>query len=235
MSQNKPLHQIAPHTQRYLLTGILTVIPIWITWVVFEIILRQLTRIGRPGVWALSRTVRDDFPILSDLLLNVWFQNLLAALLTLVGLYALGWAATHVLGRRLIASFDRLIGRVPGVQIVYGAIQKLIQSFHTPGNAQSGQRVVLIEFPSPGMKTLGLITRVLHDQNTGQELAVVYVPTAPNPTSGYLEILPMTDVTPIDWTVDEAMTFVLSGGAVSPDQVSFTSPGATSALRGNCG
>ena len=56
MLQNKPLHHIAPHTQRYLLTGILTVIPIWITWVVFEIILRQLTRIGRPGVWALSRT-----------------------------------------------------------------------------------------------------------------------------------------------------------------------------------
>lgn len=233
MPQNKPLHHIAPHTQRYLLTGILTVIPIWITWVVFEIILRQLTRIGRPGVWALSRTVRDDFPILSDLLLNVWFQNLLAALLTLVGLYILGWAATRVLGRRLLASFDSLIGRVPGVQTVYGAIQKLIQSFHTPGNAQSGQRVVLIEFPSPGMKTLGLITRVLHDQHTGQELAVVYVPTAPNPTSGYLEILPMAQVTPVDWTMDEAMTFVLSGGAVSPNELSFNSPNTTSAISGN--
>lgn len=226
---SKPPH-IPPHTQRYLLTGILTVIPIWITWVVFEIILQQLMRIGKPGVWALSKTIRDDFPILSDLLLNPWFQNLLAALLTLVGLYLLGWAATRVVGRRLLANFDRLMGRVPGVQTIYGAVQKLIQSFQAPGGAQSGQRVVLIEFPSPGMKTLGLITRVLHDQSTGEELAVVYVPTAPNPTSGYLEILPLADVTLIDWTVDEAMTFVLSGGAVSPDQLGFNGLGVSSAI-----
>ncbi|MBK8507356.1 MAG: DUF502 domain-containing protein [Candidatus Competibacteraceae bacterium] len=221
MPASKPHHKLPPHAQRYLITGILTIIPIWITWLVFEIVLRQLTRAGKPGVWALSRAIRDDLPILSDLLLETWFQNVLAALITMIALYLLGWAATRVLGRRLIAHFDTLIGRVPGVQTVYGAVRKLIQSFQQ-GSEQTPQRVVLIEFPSPGMKTLGFITRVLQDQATGEPLAVVYVPTAPNPTSGYLEIVPLAAVTVVDWTMDEAMTFVLSGGAVSPDRIDFS-------------
>ena len=75
------------------------------------------------------------------------------------------------------------------------------------------------------MKTVGFITRVLRDQATNEELAVVYVPTAPNPTSGYLEILPLAKVTVIDWTMDEAMTFVISGGVVSPDRVDYTPGG----------
>lgn len=221
MPPSKLPPKMSPHAQRYLITGILTVIPIWITWVVFEIVLKQLTRAGMPGVWALSRAIRDDFPIVSDLLLKPWFQNLLAALLTLIGLYLLGWTATRVVGRRLLTSFDALISRVPGVQTVYGAVQKLIQSFQQ-GSSQTPQRVVLIEFPSPGMKTLGFITRILQDRTTGEELAVVYVPTAPNPTSGYLEIVPLTAVTITDWTMDQAMTFVLSGGAVSPDYIDFS-------------
>ena len=99
--------------------------------------------------------------------------------------------------------------------------KRQIQSFQQE-TSQTSQRVVLIEFPGPGMKTLGFITRVLRDQTTGQELAVIYVPTAPNPTSGYLEIVPLAAVTVIDWTMDQAMTFVLSGGAVSPDLLDFS-------------
>ena len=217
-------HKLPPHAQRYLVTGILTIIPIWITWLVFEVVLSQLTRPGMLGVRALSRSMRDDLPILSDLLLQTWFQNLLAALITLIGLYLLGWMATRVVGRRIISGFESLMSRVPVVQIIYGSTRKLIQSLQQE-SPQNQQRVVLIEFPSPGMKTVGFITRVLRDQATNEELAVVYVPTAPNPTSGYLEILPLAKVTVIDWTMDEAMTFVISGGVVSPDRVDYTPGG----------
>jgi len=217
-------HKLPPHAQRYLVTGILTIIPIWITWLVFEVVLSQLTRPGMLGVRALSRSIRDDLPILSDLLLQTWFQNLLAALITLIGLYLLGWIATRVVGRRIISGFESLMSRVPVVQTIYGSTRKLIQSLQQE-SPQTQQRVVLIEFPSPEMKTVGFITRVLRDQATNEELAVVYVPTAPNPTSGYLEILPLAKVTVIDWTMDEAMTFVISGGMVSPDRVDYTPGG----------
>jgi uncharacterized membrane protein len=172
------------------------------------------------GVRALSRSIRDDLPILSDLLLQAWFQNLLAAVITLIGLYLLGWVATRVLGRRIISSFESLMSRVPVVQTIYGSTRKLIQSLQQE-SSQTQQRVVLIEFPSPGMKAVGFVTRVLRDQTTNEDLAVVYVPTAPNPTSGYLEILPFAQVTTVDWTMDEAMTFVISGGVVSPDHIDY--------------
>ena len=87
-------------------------------------------------------------------------------------------------------------------------------------------RVVLIDFPHTEMKTLGFVTRVMREAGTGRELAAVYVPTTPNPTSGYLEIVPVEKITPTDWNVDQAMSFIISGGAVAPDTIPFTPPAA---------
>lgn len=72
---------------------------------------------------------------------------------------------------------------------------------------------MLIDLPSSEMKALGLLTRTLHDSETGEKLAVVYVPTAPNPTSGYIEIVPLQSVVITDWTFDQAMSFVVTGGS----------------------
>src|SRR3546814_6190572 len=91
------------------------------------------------------------------------------------------------------------------------------------------QRVVLIDFPHDQMKSVGFVTRVIREQGTGRELAAVYVPTTPNPTSGYLEIVPVELITPTDWTVDQAMSFIISGGAVSPDSIPFAAPGSVQA------
>ena len=71
------------------------------------------------------------------------------------------------------------------------------------------------------MKTVGFVTRVMKDDVTGQELAAVYVPTTPNPTSGYLEIVPVEKLVSTDWSVEEAMTFIISGGAIAPEKISF--------------
>jgi uncharacterized membrane protein len=82
---------------------------------------------------------------------------------------------------------------------------------------------VLISFPTPEMKTVGFITKVMRDTDTGRELAAVYVPTSPNPTSGYIEIVPLEDVVQTDWTMEEAMSFVMTGGANAPDSVRYSS------------
>ncbi|HRX69813.1 MAG: hypothetical protein H6973_09800 [Gammaproteobacteria bacterium] len=79
MANNPHHHKLPPRTQRYLVTGILTVIPIWLIWLVFGLVLRQLARIGLLWARALSNTIHDDLPMLSDWLLKSWFQNLLAA------------------------------------------------------------------------------------------------------------------------------------------------------------
>ena len=71
------------------------------------------------------------------------------------------------------------------------------------------------------MKTVGLVTRTFVDDDTGRRLAAVYVPTTPNPTSGYLEIVPLENVTSTNWTLDEAMGFVATGGAVAPPTMNY--------------
>jgi uncharacterized membrane protein len=205
--------------QRYLFAGILTVIPIWITVLVFKFILGQLSSVGRPWVRTLAEIARPYSPDISQFLLESWLQSAAAVIITVVGLYLLGWAATRVIGKRLLNLFDRLMHRIPFVQTIYGGTQKLIAALGS--RPDRVERVVLIEFPSPEMKAVGLVTHTLLDEATGRELAVVYVPTTPNPTSGYVEIVPVERLVSTGWTMDQAMSFIISGGAVAPSKVHY--------------
>jgi uncharacterized membrane protein len=210
------------NAQRYLLTGMLSVIPLWITWLVFKFFFVQLSGLGRPWAEALSQAIQKVSPALAEWLLAPWFQSLLAILLTLLALYLLGWTASRVIGRRILGLFDRLMHRIPVVQTIYGAVRKLIGVLQS--KPENVQRVVLIAFPNPTMRTVGFVTKVLEDENSGEALAAVYVPTTPNPTSGYMEIVPLADLVETDWSMDEAMTFILSAGAVAPDRIRYRNP-----------
>jgi uncharacterized membrane protein len=212
-------HPSLRKAQRYILTGVLTVIPLWFTYAVFEFFLRHLSQIGQPWARVLSRQIEKSWPQVANWILADWFQNTLAVILTVLALYILGWIATRVIGRRIIDLFELIIHRIPLVQSVYGAIKKFISVLQT--KPEELQRVVLIEFPSRDMKTIGFVTRVMADARTGKQLAAVYVPTTPNPTSGYIEIVPVENLVATDWTMDQAMTFIISGGAVAPDHIKY--------------
>jgi uncharacterized membrane protein len=218
--------QFNPHIQRYLLAGLLALAPLWVTWLVFNFLLAQLSRAGRPWVQGVARGVEPVLPGLAQALLHPWFESALAVLFTLLALYLLGWATTQVLGRRLLAGFEGLLDRVPLAKAVYRMTKQLVETLQR--RPEGVQRVVLIRFPWRGMKTIGFVTRVLTDSDTGRKLAVVYVPTAPNPTSGYMEIVPLEDVISTDWSVDEAMRFVVTAGTASPDRLHYekSAPGA---------
>jgi uncharacterized membrane protein len=210
------------HFQRYLLTGLLTVFPLWLTFIVFQFVLTQLSRLGAPLVDAIADGLGQMLPAAMVALDLQWLRFLLAIVLTVGFLYGLGWLANRVVGKRLLAMVDALIGRIPLVQSIYGGTKKLLAVLQT--KPEGAQRVVLIEFPHPGMRSVGLVTRVLRSTEDGRELAAVYVPTTPNPTSGYLEVVPVEDLVPTDWTVDQAMAFIISGGAVAPEQMPYARP-----------
>ncbi len=213
-----------PDFWRYVLIGFVTIAPLWVTWLVFDFILGLLARTGAPLLWTIARAVRPFSGWAADWLVNPSFHYVLAVLFTLGGLYLIGWLTSFVVGRRLIAWLEALVVRLPLVQTIYKVTRSVLQSLRTP--APTGQRVVLINFPSSELKTVAFVTRELRDKTSGQPLVAVYVPTAPNPTSGYIEILPLRDVVQTDWTVEEAMTFVVSGGTNGPAGVHFTNPGA---------
>ena len=175
-----------------------------------------------PWVRAFSRYIMEESPTAARILMEPWFQELLAVLITLVGLYVIGWAVNRVVGRKILRFIEAMFDRIPFVKPVYGSVKKLVDVMQE--KPEGVQRVVLIEFPSSQMKAVGFVTRTLVDEETGQLLAAVYVPTTPNPTSGYLEIVPLERVTSTDWTINEAMNFVISGGAMAPDRFRFSSP-----------
>jgi uncharacterized membrane protein len=207
------------HIQRYLLTGLLTFIPIWLTWVVFKSIFSLLSEVSTPWVSALFDALSHLFPDTLGRINQGWLVSLLAFAVTLIALYIAGFAANRVFGRRLLAAFERLIDRIPIAHSIYGGAKKLMGMLQNkPGGGTP--RVVLIDFPSPELKSVGFVTRVFTDVN-GVELAAVYVPTTPNPTGGYLEIVPLDRLIATDWSVDQAMAFILSAGAAAPDLLPF--------------
>jgi len=208
--------------QRNIIAGIFIVIPIWLTIWVISFLFNLLIEFGHPAAMRLAALIAPNLPRLAQTFQNGWFQDLVAVAIVLIGLLLLGVVGRQVIGRRLLEAFDRVMARIPLVQSIYGAARKLIQTVQTKPDGQ--QRVVLIEFPSPGMKAVGLVTRIFTDPDTGAEIAAVYVPTTPNPSSGYVELVPADGLVPLDWTVNEALTFIISGGAVAPDSFRFEGP-----------
>ncbi len=208
--------------QRNILAGIFIVIPIWLTVWVITFLIELLIEFGRPVASQLAILIAPDSPKAAALFRAAWFQNTAAVAIVLLSLLLIGVVGRAVIGRRLLSAFDRLMARIPLVQSIYGSARKLIQTVQT--KPDGGQRVVLIEFPSPGMKAVGLLTRIFVDPESGVEIAAVYVPTTPNPSSGYVELVPLGALTPLDWTVNEALTFIISGGAVAPEHFAWSSP-----------
>jgi uncharacterized membrane protein len=212
-----------PSLQNLFITGLLTLLPLWLTWVVVKFVFALLSDISKPLIGPMSENIAASFPESLGWFKALWVQNSIALVATLLAILLVGVLARRVVGRRLLGWFELLIERIPLANVIYGSARKLLDILQTqPG---STQRVVLIDFPHREMKSVGLVTRVMKEEGSGRELAAVYVPTTPNPTSGYLEIVPVELLTPTDWSVDQAMSFIISGGAVAPESMPFTRAG----------
>lgn len=207
------------HIGRYVFIGLLTIAPLWVTLLVFQFVLNRLYLAGTPGVLAVATMVRPLSQTAYEVLLHPAFSFGLAVVFTLAALYLLGRATTWVVGRRLIATVESLLTRIPLAHTIYAATKRFIAALRE--QPAGTQRVVLIDFPSAEMKTIGLVTKVMRDADTGREVAAVYVPTAPNPTSGYIELVPVERLSETDWTLEEAMRFIMTGGTNAPESIRY--------------
>ena len=202
--------------QRNILAGLITVGPLFVTWLVFSFLLEKLANAGLPLVHGLETV----FP--AAWLKDPWMQSAAAVVLTLVVLYVLGRLTSLVIGRQVFGLFESVLERLPVVAKVYTSVRQLLDSMMA--KKDSTQRVVLVDFPIAGQKSIGFLTRTLVDTNTGEELAAVLLPNAINPTSAFLQLLPMRRVTITDLTMEQAMSMLLTGGAVAPERITFSQP-----------
>jgi uncharacterized membrane protein len=202
--------------QRNILAGIITIGPLFVTYLIFSFLLGILAKVGYPIVWLLA----EVFP--GDWISQPWVQTSMAIVLTLVVLYAVGRVMSEVVGRQALRLFETALERLPFVAKIYNSVRKLIDSMMA--KEESVQRVVLVEFPMPGQKSIGFLTRTLVDSSTGELLAAVLLPNAINPLSGLLQILPIERVTETDLNMEQAMSMLMTGGAVGPEEIRFTRP-----------
>jgi len=138
--------------------------------------------------------------------------------ITIVLIFLIGVIASNVGGRKLIRYGESLLARVPLVRQLHTGIKQILVSFSTP--SESGfLRVVLVEFPKKGMRVIGFVTNESYDKS-GEKLLTVFIPTSPNPTSGYLEIVREPDIVHTDISIDDALKMVLSAGKVSLKEIS---------------
>lgn len=194
--------QIKRHLRKYLIAGILFILPVGITL----FFLRFLMRISAGNIVKITAKYWDyTHPMLA------WGISLAIFILFI---YGLGIFATHIIGRRLIAFGEKIIMWVPFLKTVYGVSKQVVNAFIDP-NRVAFKSVALVEFPQPGVRVIGFITGQIEDTQ-GQNCYKVFVPTSPNPTSGFFLIVRSDEIQRTKLSVEEGMKMIVSGGIVAP-------------------
>ena len=201
------------HFRTRMAQGMLALVPLIITVVVIRFLLDVTSGILLPFI----DPAVDHWPRAARVALS------LGILLAII--YVLGLVASQVVGRRILGLGEAVVLRVPFVKVIYSASKQVVAAFQGPG-AKSFKSVVFIEFPRVGMRAVGFLTgRFTHPD--GSVWVTVFVPTTPNPTTGFLQVVAERDVIRTDFTVEEGVKMVMSLGALMPERgVSFRDPGS---------
>ena len=194
--------------------GIIIIIPIALTVYVLRALFDMSLAVGEKIAEPLTKLVGEQFPSKFELLLSV--SGLLLVLSTLI---IVGFLARNVVGKRIVQWIDNLFKRIPLISMVYTTTKQIIESF-SGGRENSFSKVVFVEYPRKGVWTLGFVTKETKNDNN-QKFYNLFVPTTPNPTSGFFLIIPIDDVKETDINVEEGFQMIVSSGMVTGDKTPF--------------
>ncbi len=188
--------------RRYYLAGVLVLAPtaltLWVVWSLFRFFDNILgTELRARGISVFG---------LGFVLLNLL-------------LLLLGWLTASFLGHRVFRLWDRVMHRVPLINKIYATLRQIAELLIGPGRSGTFGRVAIVEFPSPGSWGLGFVTSVTPGEangRTGQKLCSLFIPSAVNPTTGFLLLIPEERVRYLDMTPEQAMKMIVSAGALVP-------------------
>ena len=193
--------------KKYFITGLLVLVPLIITVWVLSTLINTLDQslLLLPEAWRPKAYFGLEIPGLG-------------ALLTLLIIFVTGVIATNIFGQQLIVLWESLLSRVPVVKSIYSSVKQVSDTlFSDSGNAF--RKAVLVQYPRDGSWTIAFITGVPGvdvSSHLQGEYVSIYVPTTPNPTSGFFLILPKSDVIELEMSVDQALKYIISMGTVVP-------------------
>ena len=189
-----------------LLAGIATIVPLALTVYVLQVTIELTIWIGGTVAEPLERFVNVTFPGFGLL------SSLVGLLIVFLALFIFGGLARNVFGKRVVKWVEDIFKKIPLVDSIYGTTKQLIETI-SGSNNDSFKKVVYIEYPRKGMWTLGFVTSESTNQ-ANEEFYHLFVPTTPNPTSGFFLIIAKEDTTPSDIDVEEAFRMIVSSGIV---------------------
>jgi uncharacterized membrane protein len=198
------------------ITGLLITLPIALTYFILQFLFKNLD--------ALS-------PVFTKVLIDLgapipegYRIPALGLVITLLIVLAVGWFTTNFFGKRLILLGENIVGKIPFVRRIYKGSKQVVQSI-AHADTRAFRKVVLIEFPRRGMLAIGFVTgeaRGEVQENTCDDVLNVFVPTMPNPTSGFLVFAPPEELTEIDMSIEDGVKYVVSGGIVNTERLKIT-------------
>lgn len=205
--------------QRFL-TGLVIVLPLVITVWLLGVLFRMVHGFSTPFILRILSLF--EVPFVGEPTFVEYVVPMIGVATTLVLIVLVGVLAKNFLGRRMVEGFDRLMLRIPLIKGIYGAARQLLNAFSR--SSSDFQRVVAVEYPRAGVYTIGFVTRDgVTLRSTEQKAGLtgytaVFLPTTPNPTSGWLAVLPEDKVLPLDLTIEDGIKLIVSGGLVVPSR-----------------
>ena len=203
-----------PTLRRSFFAGLLLLAPVGVTVFVFKLIIDKIgAPISRVFLEPLLPPEMQTYFWLNTTVLSVLSLILAAAIITLLGIFS-----QLLIGRFFVQVIERAFSAVPGIRTVYNTVKQIVDTFSQQQKAVF-QECVLIEFPHKGKWVMGFYTgggKGEIQRRTDKELMNVFVPTTPNPTSGFLVMVPKEDVVVLDMSISDGMKVIISGGAVTP-------------------
>ena len=150
----------------------------------------------------------------------IYIEYLSGFILTILFLYLLGLLVSNVIGKKLYKAFENLLDRIPIINKIYISIKQITSTLSTSGSNKAFEKVVIIEYPRKGLWTMAMVTgRTKNIHNS--DFYNIFVPTTPNPTSGYLIFIKKKDVIETSLSVEEGLKIIISGGLMSPDSLNI--------------
>lgn len=223
--------------------GLIVILPIWITYLLVKFVFELMrdtslwtvetflaTSWGSAFIsqWTVSPEAIKERGLEAFGWRGQWIIGFICVFLTVFFLYSIGVLTANFIGLRVIAGVELLLARVPLVKTVYRATKQILATV-AGDQSKNFQRVVLVPYPNRETRSIGFVTAITHDGQTGEELCAVFMPCTPNPTTGFVFVLPRSDVVDLDWTVEDAFSMIMSGGAIFPP-TSMSSPSSASSM-----
>jgi uncharacterized membrane protein len=212
-----PRHSVMGELRNLLLTGLIVIGPTALSlWVFFRLLNwmdNLLPRFVNTVLGLVSTTLRFEQPLTYERIPGL---GLLASLLLLL---LVGWTASWLGARSLFSVWEGFLQRIPGIGIIYGSVKSVGEALVNKRGESAFRHVVLVQWPHPGMWRIGFVTgRTPADvrERLGDDTEVVFVPHSPNPASGFVHYAPRRDLVFLDWTIEDGLRVVVSGGVVQP-------------------